>query len=155
VEKPRRTVAVVMQRRPLQSRWADSVWEPWGVLQSIEEKGEPRVLVEAAGTVQWLHPGFTLTLHRDEAEGYYNNVAASDPRVFVMWRMEGEQGLPLEVTVSADEAARWLDGGHSVDGVAIAPELYTWVGEYVEQNYRPEPKKRIKPRSFVHPKDRP
>jgi len=24
----------------------------------------------------------------------------------------------------------------------------------VEKNYRPEPKKRIKPRSFVHPKDR-
>jgi hypothetical protein len=24
----------------------------------------------------------------------------------------------------------------------------------VEKNYRPEPKKRIKPRSFQHPKDR-
>jgi len=24
----------------------------------------------------------------------------------------------------------------------------------VEHNYRPEPKKRIKPRSFIHPKDR-
>jgi len=28
------------------------------------------------------------------------------------------------------------------------------VGEFVEQNYRPEHRKRIKPRSFVHPKDR-
>ena len=33
-------------------------------------------------------------------------------------------------------------------------EVYAWVGEYVEQNYRPEPKKRIKPRSFLHPKHR-
>ena len=36
----------------------------------------------------------------------------------------------------------------------MPPEIFAWVGEYVEQNYRPEPKKRIKPRSFVHPKDR-
>jgi hypothetical protein len=143
-----------MQRRASQSRWADSVWEPWGVVPSTEGKGAPRLLVAEGAMAQWLHPGFTLTLFRDEAEGYYNNVAASDPRVFVLWRMEGEQALPVEVTVSANEAARWLDGGHSVDGVAILPELYTWVGEYVEQNYRPEPKKRIKPRSFQGAKDR-
>jgi hypothetical protein len=33
-------------------------------------------------------------------------------------------------------------------------EMFAWVGEYVEKNYRPEPKKRRKPRSFIHPKDR-
>src|SRR5258708_13529639 len=143
-----------MQRRASQSRWTDSVWEPWGVVPSAEEKGAQRLLVEERGMAEWLDPGFARTLHRDEAEGYYNNVAASDPRVFVLWRMEGEQALPLEVTVSADEAARWLDGGHSVDGVAIPKELYIWVGEYVEQNYRPEPKKRIRPRSFQAAKDR-
>jgi hypothetical protein len=47
-----------------------------------------------------------------------------------------------------------MDGGHSVDKVAMPTEVFAWVGEYVEKNYRPEPKKRIKPRSFVHPKDR-
>ncbi len=39
-------------------------------------------------------------------------------------------------------------------GEKVALTIYAWVGEYVEQNYRPEPKKRIKPRSFIHPKDR-
>jgi hypothetical protein len=146
-----------MRRRPSNSRWADSVWEPWGVLPGYPE-GEARVLVESEGAVQWLHPGFTLVLHRDETEGYYMNVSASEPRVFVLWRMEGRSGadfaLPLDVTASSDEAGRWLDGGHSVDGVAMPPEIYAWVGGYVESNYRPEPKKRIKPRSFQHPKDR-
>ena len=33
-------------------------------------------------------------------------------------------------------------------------EIYAWVGAYVESNYRPEPKKRIKPRSFMDPKQR-
>jgi hypothetical protein len=47
-----------------------------------------------------------------------------------------------------------MDGGHSIDGVPMSEEIFTWVGEYVEKNYKPEPKQRIKPRSFRHPKDR-
>ena len=142
-----------MQRRPAQSRWADVIWEPHGVVPGYAGT-DTKLLVEHDGVAQWLHPGFKLELHRDETEGYYQNVAARDPRVFVLWRMEGEQALPLDVTVSSDEAGRWLDGGHSVDGVAMPPEIYAWVGDYVEKNYRPEPKKRIKPRSFLQPKDR-
>jgi hypothetical protein len=154
MNKPSFPLAVVMQRRASQSRWVDHVWEPWGVLPGYEGAGEPRQLVDEVGVAQWLHPGFTLVLHRDECEGYYFNVSARDPRVFVLWRMEDEQALPLDVTASSEEAGRWLDGGHSVDGVAMPPEIYAWVGDYVEKNYRPQPKKRIKPRSFQHPKDR-
>ena len=142
-----------MQRRPAKSRWAEVVWEPFGVLCGYPST-ELKLLREQDGVAQWLHPGFTLQLHRDETEGYYLNVSTRDPRVFVLWRMEGERALPLDVTVSSAEAGRWLDGGHSVDGVAMPREIFAWVGEYVENNYRPEPKKRIKPRSFQHPKDR-
>jgi hypothetical protein len=160
VEKPKFPIAVVMQRRPANSRWADVIWEPFGVVPGHQGEAA-KLLLEHDGIVQWLHPGFALELHRDEAEGYYMNVSASNPRVFVLWRMQGDeveesqrQALPLHVTASSDEAARWLDGGHSVDGVAMPAEIYAWVGAYVESNYRPEPKKRIKPRSFQHPKDR-
>jgi hypothetical protein len=152
--KPTLSVAVVMRRRASQSRWIDHVWEPVSVLRGHEDEAGPRVLVDHPDMTQWLHPGFSLILHRDELEGYYLNVSASAPRVFVLWRMEGESGLPLDVTASSEEGGRWLDGGHSVDGVSMPPEIFAWVGEYVENNYRPEPKKRIKPRSFVHPKDR-
>jgi len=152
-EKPSRNVAVVMQRRASQSKWIDHVWEPIGVLEGHDE-GAARLLVDRAETKQWLHPGFKLVLHKDELEGYYLNVSASDPSVFVLWRMDGESGLPLHVTVSSEEGGRWLDGGHSVDGLAMPVDIFSWVGEYVENNYRPEPKTRIKPRSFIHPKDR-
>jgi hypothetical protein len=153
VEKPSFPLAVVMQCRPAKSRWTDVVWEPYGVVPG-HVGSAPFLLREHDGIVQWLHPGFSLELHRDETEGYYLNVSAQDPRVFVLWRMDGERGLPLHLTVSFDEASRWLDGGHSVDGVKMPPEIYAWVGDYVEKNYRPEPKKRVKPRSFKHPKDR-
>ena len=154
MEKPRFPVAVVMQRRQLDNRWQSVAWEPRSVIPSIEPKGAPRLLVDEAGTQQWLYPGFELVLHRDEAEGYYLNVSVPGARVFVLWRLDDDQGMPLDVTASYNEGARWLDGGHSVDGVSMPAEVYAWVGEYVEQNYRPEPRKRIKPRSFVHPKDR-
>jgi hypothetical protein len=154
MNRPAYPLAVVMQRRPAKSRWADWVWETWGVLPGVAADGIRQLVDSPDGTAQWLHPGFELVLHRDETEGYYFNVSAQQPRVFVLWRMEGEQGLPLEVTASFDEAGRWTDGGHTVDGVPMPPEIFAWVGEYVEKNYRPEPQKRIKPRSFQHPKDR-
>ena len=143
-----------MQRRATRNRWESVLWEPWSVLESDEPQGGPRILVEQADLAQWLYPVFELMLHRDEAEGYYLNVSSGSPRIFVLWRMEGDVAIPLQVTASYDEGSRWLDGGHSVDSVAMSPQIFAWVGDYVEQNYRPEPKKRIKPRSFIHPKDR-
>ena len=154
MEKPNFPIAVVMQRRAVQSRWADHAWEPLGVLPGFAEAGAPRVLVDEPGVQQWLYPGHKLVLHRDECQGYYLNVSSEHPKVFVLWRIDEEWAIPVEVTVSSEEAGRWLDGGHWVDSVAMPPEIYGWTGEYVEHNYRPERKKRIKPRSFIHPKDR-
>ena len=147
-----------MQRRNARSRWGGVIWEPVSVLESAEPPGAARLLVRQDDCEQWLHPGFEIAIHRDEIEGYYMNVSSGSPRVFVLWRLEGEaeeaRALPLQVTASYDEGGRWLDGGHSVDSVAMPDAIFAWVGDYVEKNYRPEPKKRIKPRSFVHPKDR-
>jgi hypothetical protein len=154
MEKPAFPVAVVMQRRVAQSRWADYVWEPVHVLHDPDPQAAPRTIMEDAQVQQWLHPGFRIVLHRDEAEGYYLNCSAPLPKIFVLWRMDDERGLPLEVTASTEEAGRWLDAGHSIDGVPMTPDIFAWVGGWVEQNYKPQPKQRIKPRSFKHPKDR-
>jgi len=144
-----------MRRRETQKRWAGVIWEPWGLLPADAIKGGgPRLLVEDAGAAQWLYPDFELKLKRDEAEGYYLNVSSPEPSVFVMWRMEEDRGVPQYLTVSYDEASRWMDGGEQVDRLPMPPEIFAWAGEWVEKNYRPEPKKRFKPRSFVNPKDR-
>jgi hypothetical protein len=62
--------------------------------------------------------------------------------------------VPQFLTASYNEASRWMDGGEHVDSVPMPPALFAWVGGYVETHYRPEPKERIKPRSFLHPRDR-
>ena len=149
--EPEIALAVVMQKRALQNRWQSEVWEPVGVVLNHTGSGAPSLLVEEAGIAQWLHPGFLLKLHRDETEGYYLNVSSNEPRVFVMWRMEEGFAVPRFVTLSYNEASRLMDGGEQVDNVAMPAELLAWVGGFVEEFYRPEPKRRTRPRSFVSP----
>jgi hypothetical protein len=139
-------IAVVMERRALANRWQSETWQPVAVVP--DEPGAPRVILEEDGRSQWLHPGFEITLHRDEAEGYYLNLTTSQPYMFVMWRMHDERAVPEVVTPSYHEAARMMDGGAQVDGVPLPAELATWLAAYVDANYRPEPKKRARPPSF-------
>ena len=154
MEKASKRVAVIMQHRVMQGRWQSEAWEPVGVLLDYEGESAPRVLVQEGDTTQWLYPGFDVELRRDEADGYYMNMTTDQPSVFILWRMEEERAVPQFTTVSYAEAGRWMDAGERVDRVAMPRELLPWVGGYVERNYKPEPKRKMKPQSFRHPKDR-
>ena len=147
---PSLAVAVVMERTPLVNRWRSEKWEPVGVVPDTNEPGAPpRALVGDPSRAQWLHPGFKLELFHDEAEGYYLNLHSPQPYVFVNWLEEEGAAVPKSVTVSYNEAARQMDGGAQVDGVPMPPEWISWLAEYVEKHYKPEPKQqRIRPPSF-------
>lgn len=147
-ERPTRKVAVVLERTAVESRWATHQWQAAGVIP--DPGGEPRVLVEREGLLRKLFPGLAVTLFRDEAEGYYLNMSSDAPCAFVSVRTDEEGGdpYPFQVTVSYNEAARWMDGGERVDKAEIDLEFAAWIGSWVEANYRPEPKERIRPRSF-------
>lgn len=147
-------VAVVMQRRVLDNPWQSHAWEAAGVIGGYQGEGARRRIVEAPGTTQWLHPGFDITLRRAEAEGYFHNVSAAAPSVFVLWRMEDDLAVPHYVTASYDEASRWMDGGAQVDAVPMPQALQAWVGAFVAHHYRPAPRQRLRPRSFLAPQDR-
>ena len=140
-------VAVLMERRALANRWQSETWQPVAVVADPGAAGPELVLDDGART-QWLHPGFVIELHRDEAEGYYLNITTEQPYVFVMTRVEEGRAVPKIVTVSYHEAGRMMDGGEQVDGVPMPAEVAEMVGAYVAANYRPEPKKRSRPPSF-------
>jgi hypothetical protein len=145
---PSLPVAVIMERRVLANRWQAERWAPLSIVPDTDA-GEPRLLLEDSERVQWLHPGFAIELHRDEADGYYLNLTTETPYVFVNWRMVDDLAVPKIVTVSYHEAARMMDGGELVDGVPLPPELLGWIDEFVRAHYRPEEKKgKIKPPSF-------
>jgi hypothetical protein len=147
-------VAVIMQRRAIDNPWQTHAWEAAGVVAGYEGEGEPRVIVDSGGLTQWLHASFDIALRRAEAEGYFHNVSAAAPSVFVLWRMESDLAVPHYVTASYDEASRWMDGGAQVDAVPMPAALQDWVRAFVAQHYRPEPRKRLRPRSFLAPQER-
>jgi hypothetical protein len=148
VEKPTQKLAAILVRETVESRWESHRWQLLGVVPDVG--GEPRTILEDRATLQRLFPGIEVTLHRDEAEGYFLNVSSEAPSVFVSIR--DDEGAcdpyPFQATLSYNEAARWMDGGEKVERAVAWPELAQWMGEWVEHNYRPEPKQRRKPRSF-------
>lgn len=154
MERATQRLAVVMQRRTIDNPWQDHVWEPCGVLPDPEDEKAPRLLVADGALQQWLFPGFELALHRAEAAGYFHNVTAATPSVFVMWRPAEAVAVPQYLTASYDEASRWMDGGAQVDPVPMPLPLVAWVSAFVAEHYRPEPKKRLRPRSFLSPRER-
>ena len=145
---PTRAVAVILERIPIESPWATHQWQAAGVIDDVG--GEPRVLLERDGRLQKVFPGFEVKLHRDEAEGYYLNASSGEPCLFVSIRFDEPEAdpYPFLVTASYSEAARWMDGGERVDRAGVGLEFAEWIGQWVEDNYRPEPRKRIRPKSF-------
>ena len=91
-----------MQRRALANRWQSEVWEPWGVLAGGPQEGPPRLIVDEAGVQQWLHPGFRLTLYRDEAEGYYLNVSSGSPPVRRIFFTPRPTNIPARRAISSN-----------------------------------------------------
>ena len=165
--------AVLMRKQNIDNPWVSYRWVPQEVLpdfgqfnsnQSNAISGQ--FLGRDDDGESWLFTGYELDLFPDEAEGYYLNVSATAPSWFVMWRLEedieryiDEQSIvlaktepsfavPHRICVSYNEAARLLDGGELVDTIPRSDQHAAWLQEYVNDNYRPEPKKRHKPASF-------
>ncbi|WP_370623674.1 DUF3305 domain-containing protein [Polynucleobacter sp. AP-Reno-20A-A9] len=162
-----------MRKQNIDNPWVSYRWVPQEVLPDFGQFNSQQtksIVGQFLGRDEdgesWMFTGYELDLFLDEAEGYYLNVSAAIPSWFVMWRLEedveryiDEQSIalakaepsfaiPHRICVSYNEAARLLDGGESVDTVPMIDEHAAWLQEYVNDNYRPEPKKRHKPASF-------
>ena len=167
---PHVLVAVMMRRERVQG--AMSQWQPWrwrlqdvvGHDHSPHEAHfgtQPRCLSRNADEEVWLHPGFTVTLHRDDAQGYYLNSTSPAPCWFVLWRMEEEPTLsdsplavPVMVSLSYHDAGRWLDAQEQVEQVPAPDDVVQWMSAFAQQHWEEEPKRRKRPESFKPLQDR-
>ncbi len=145
------SVAVLMQRTPLENRWASERWDPVAVLPvpaDAEPAGQPICIRDDASCTQWRFDGHSLELHRSEAEGYHLNLVAPDPKVFVAWRKHDDPieppVFPVIVTVSYNEAARMMDGGEQVDAVPLPEAIREWMLPFVAEHYKPEPRRKVR-----------
>ena len=169
-QRPSLQVAVVMRRERVPG--AMSRWQPWRwVLHDVtghdlvphaEHFGtEPRCLRQTEDEQIWLHPGFTVELFKDDAEGYYLNAVSPAPCWFVLWRMEEEPSLsdevmavPTMVSLSYHDAGRWLDAQENVDQVPAPAEVVAWMAEFMDAHWVVEAKRRKRPDSFRALQDR-
>jgi hypothetical protein len=162
IERPSMEVAVIMRRERLANRWQSWRWALEDVVPHESAFGtEPRLLVRSDDGERWLHPGFTVELFRDDAEGYYLNATTPAPCWFVLWRMEEEASIadepiarPAMVTLSYHDAGRWLDAQETVEQVPAPAPVVEWLNSYIEAHYVAEPKKRRRPQSFRPLQDR-
>ena len=146
-------VAVVMQRIPLANRWQPFQWKPVDLSADDLLAGVAcRCLRNDESDMRWLFGGFEIKLYADEAEGYFLNIASPTPCWFIMWRLETvdnqEIAVPKQVTLSYNEAARLMDGGEQVDTLPAAPAIIEHLTAFVQEHYRPEPKKKRRKPSF-------
>jgi hypothetical protein len=143
-------VSVILQRTPLANRWVAERWEPVEVERSADEAAAtaPTPIPGEGAVSRWRCSGFAIELHRSEAEGYFLNTTAPDPKIFVMWRPVEEDATPPirpeVVTVSYNEAARLMDGGERVDAVPMLPEVLAWMEPFIALHYKPEPKRKVR-----------
>jgi hypothetical protein len=144
------------------SRWQTWRWVVADVVPHESGFGsEARCLLQTPDEERWLHPGFTVELFRDDAEGYLLNVSTPAPCWFVLWRMEEEptqagepMARPAMVSLSYHDAGRWLDAQETVDQVPAPVDVIDWLRAFAEAHHVDEPRRRQRPQSFRGLQDR-
>ena len=137
-------------------RWQQWRWVLADVVADEAAFGTvPRLLLQDAQQERWLHPGFSVELFRDDAEGYFLNATTAAPCWFVLWRLQepGDDGaepmaMPCMVSLSYHDAGRWLDAQETVEQVPAPDDVVQWMRDFVEAHYVIEPKRRKRPESF-------
>lgn len=130
-------IAVVMQRRAIQHRWADEAWAAVAVMADRGDLPPVQPLTEGGGRESYLVSGLELQLYPDEDEGYFENWIAPESKVFIMWRMQDGRAMPIRASVSYAEGTRMFDSGESADGVVMPAEIHSWLAAYLREHYQP------------------
>ena len=133
------------------NRWISQRWEVVGLTL------EPAA--EASAPETWIPRECPpLQLHGDEAEGYLLNVEAAEPSLFLLVRSgvengeeprdEAPDGPPqiAAVSVSFNEAARWIDGGATVERLPLPIGWAEAVEAYARAHLKPPEEKQPKRR---------
>jgi hypothetical protein len=142
------SIDVVMERIALHNRWTTEQWRP----ASVDAVTPGRATAAAASCIEdtpersrWRFGGREVELHPTESEGYFLNVTSETPAVFVMWRMREDDGQPAAepfiVTLSYNEAGRFMDGGERVDTVPMPAVIRDWLRRMSPCTTSPSPRR--------------
>lgn len=144
-------LVITLKQEKLNSPWQSFKWVVDEVLPWDEETGISEKLAESHAT--------RLTVHvfQDSMQGYFLNLDAPDPKIFVCLRPNDSWEEAPEIfsaTLSYEEAASWMDSSEEVQSVPMPLPIARWLAELVSEKFQLEPKKRRRPQSFIKPEYR-
>lgn len=135
------------RRQVTHGQWTLPSWSGVAALAG-ERMGDPSargVLVRSDDEVeQYLYSGFRVELYRDNAEGYWFNLAGKEPALYILCHEPPDGGIePFSVTADPNEASAAVEGDDKVFAVPMPPEVFRQIEEFVVKYYVPrEPGKR-------------
>jgi hypothetical protein len=147
MQAARIAVDVIMEREQLHNRWATERWQAHAVAPAAASGAPPIERMPDGARERWRFHRLPVDLHPTESEGYYLNLTSPDPKAFVMWRRADDRepaAQPVIVTLSYNEAGRFMDAGEQVDGVPLDPALAALVRAFVAAHYVPEPRRKVR-----------
>lgn len=127
-------LAVLMRWHTPTSIWDQARWRPEAVSVDRADAGAQVCAVTADSR---LLRGVALQLYPDENDGYFENWAAPEPKVFLLWRVESGEPAIVSASVSYGEGTRMLDSGDQADGIGMPSDIHAWLGSYLLRHYEP------------------
>lgn len=131
-------VAVLVERRPGASPWAEWSWRVVEVLEEAPDLPPWTVLREEAGRTLFLAGRTEVELHPTDTTNYRDNLQADPPLIWVVLReAEAPPGLRLyTVTVDAGEAHLYADVGNDLlEALAMPARMRAAVEAFVAQHH--------------------
>jgi hypothetical protein len=132
-------VAVLAERRPGVTKWADEVWRVVEVLEAAPPVPAWTKLREEAGRSLFFAGEAEVVLHPTDTDNYKHNIEAAQPLVWAVLRPAAtSSGFVLQtVTVDPGEAHLHADTGNDlVEALPMPPGLFAATTEFVAKHHQ-------------------
>ena len=133
-------VAVLMERRPAVTPWAEHVWRAVEVLEEAPPVPAWTVLREEAGRTLFFAGTAEVWLHPTDTTNYKHNLDSTQPLAWVVLRPSeaSPAGFVLQtVTVDPGEAHIHADAGSDlVEALPMPPGLRALAAEFVARHHK-------------------
>jgi len=131
-------VGVVVERRRLQSRWADHAWAPVAVLPGAPAAAPWTVLGEMPDMTRFYAGPFELGFFSSDTATYRDNLASGRPSIWVSLQVtDGAPGVAVQaVTADPAEGEALTESGASiVEALPMPPEIAARLAAFVEAHH--------------------
>jgi hypothetical protein len=131
-------VAVLAERRPGVTRWAEEVWRVTEVLEDAPPVPPWTKLREEDGRAVFFAGTAEVALHPTDTTNYKHNLEAAQPLVWVTLRQaDSPSGLALQaVTVDPGEAHHYADSGNDLlEALPMPPGLRALAADFVARHH--------------------